>query len=238
MSTNLENLSSAKSPLGDLGVKAVLFDMDGILYDSMPEHVQAWHETMSAIGIPTPKEEYYPHEGRTGRATIQIFFNKYFGREATDEEVISLYAQKTQRFVELSTQVRLMPGALEVLQIVKEMGLQRIVVTGSGQRTLFDELDTHFPGYFDKNLLVTAHDVQYCKPHPEPYLTGLRKGNLLPKEAIVIENAPLGIESARAAGIFTVGVNTGPMPEKALWDAGANVVYPSMRALRDYFFCS
>ncbi|MDR0542371.1 MAG: HAD-IA family hydrolase [Dysgonamonadaceae bacterium] len=214
-------------------IKAVLFDMDGVLYDSMPGHVQAWHEVMSALGIPASKEEYYLHEGRTGQATIRIYFNQFFGRDATDEEYENLYARKTRRFVELGFQAKPMPGALEVLQKVKALGLQRILVTGSGQNSLFEELDTSYPGYFDKNLLVTAYDVRYGKPHPEPYLMGLKKGNLLPEEAVVVENAPLGIASARAAGIYTVGVNTGPLPDDALWDAGANVVYPSMQALAE-----
>jgi len=205
--------------------------MDGVLYDSMPCHVQAWYETMSSVGIPVPKEDYYLQEGRTGSATIQLYFNKFLGRDATDEEIVSLYARKTRRFEELNTQTLLMPGALEVLQKVKSMGLQRIVVTGSGQKTLFEELDAYYPGYFDKNLLVTAYDVQYGKPHPEPYRMGLTKGNLLPEEAIAIENAPLGVESARAAGIYTVAVNTGPLPDSVLWEAGADAVYSSMKVL-------
>ena len=207
--------------------------MDGVLYDSMPEHVQAWYEVMSAIGIPAPREEYYLHEGRIGSATIQLYFNRIFGRDATDKEITTLYARKNRRFVELNTQPRSMPGALEVLQKVKAMGLQRIVVTGSGQNTLFEELDAYYPGYFDKNLLVTAYDVQHGKPHPEPYRMGLEKGNLLPAEAIVIENAPLGIKSARAAGIYTVAVNTGPLPDSVLWEAGANTVYPAMGVLAE-----
>jgi HAD superfamily hydrolase (TIGR01509 family) len=207
--------------------------MDGVLYDSMPGHVQAWHEIMSAAGMPADKEEYYLHEGRTGRATIQIYFNQVFGRDATDEEYENLYTRKTQRFVELGFHTQPMPGAWEVLQKVKDLGLQRILVTGSGQNSLFEELDTHYPGFFDKTRLVTAYDVQYGKPDPEPYLMGLKKGHLLPQEALVVENAPLGVESARAAGIYTIAVNTGPLPDRVLWDAGANVVYPSMRALAE-----
>jgi HAD superfamily hydrolase (TIGR01509 family) len=214
-------------------IKAVLFDMDGVLYDSMPGHVQAWHEVMSEIGISVPKEVYYLHEGRTGRATIQIYFNQFFGRNATNEEYETLYARKTQRFVALGFHTKPMPNALEVLQKVKSLGLQRILVTGSGQNSLFEELDSHYPGYFDKNHMITAFDVQHGKPHPEPYLMGLEKGHLLPEEAIVIENAPLGVESARAAGIYTVAVNTGPLPDSVLWNSGANQVYPSMRVLAE-----
>jgi HAD superfamily hydrolase (TIGR01509 family) len=126
-----------------------------------------------------------------------------------------------------------MQGALEVLQKVRDLGLQCIIVTGSGQKSLFDKLEKHYPNFFDKDLMVTAYDVQYGKPHPEPYLMGLQKGGLKPSEAIVVENAPLGVASGRAAGIFTIAVNTGPLPDKILWEAGANALYPNMHALAE-----
>ncbi len=81
--------------------------------------------------------------------------------------------------------------------------------------------------------MVTAFDVKYGKPNPEPYLMALNKGNLKANEAIVVENAPLGVQAAAAAGIFTVAVNTGPLDDNILLDAGANVLFPSMQALCD-----
>jgi HAD superfamily hydrolase (TIGR01509 family) len=214
-------------------IKAVLFDMDGVLYDSMPEHVQAWEETMSAVGTAFEPGDFYLYEGRTGHSTINLLFNRTFGRDATQEEKISIYARKTNRFKELNTVSKPMPGALEVLEKVKALGLKRVIVTGSGQQSLLENLNRLFPGFFEKNLLVTAYDVKHGKPNPEPYLLGLKKANLKPDEAIVVENAPLGIESAVAAGIFTIAVNTGPLPDKVLWDAGANALFSSMTALAE-----
>ena len=214
-------------------IKAVLFDMDGVLYDSMPTHVQAYADTLSKWGLKADPEDFYRMEGRTGHSTIDIIIKRNWGRNATEEEKETIYSQKAQRFVELNKISRLMPGALEVLEKVKQLGLMRIVVTGSGQPTLFNNLDAHFPGFFDNNLMVTAYDVQHGKPHPEPYLTGLKKANLKAEEAIAIENAPLGIESAVAAGIYTVAVNTGPLPDEVLIKAGAHALFPSMNALAD-----
>ena len=108
-----------------------------------------------------------------------------------------------------------------------------MVITGSGQPTLFNNLDTHFPNFFERDLMVTAYDVKHGKPHPEPYLMGLKKANLNPDEAIAIENAPLGIESAVAAGIYTIAVNTGPLPDDVLLKAGAHSLFPSMKALAE-----
>jgi HAD superfamily hydrolase (TIGR01509 family) len=189
---------------------------------------------MSAIGVESSLEDFYLFEGRTGHSTIDILFKRTFGRAATLEEKETIYARKAKRFVELGqAESTPMPGSLEVLKKVKTLGLQRIIVTGSGQHFLFEKLHKDFPGYFDKNRMVTAYDVSKGKPHPEPYLKGLEKGNLIPEEAIVIENAPLGVESARAAGIYTVAVNTGPLPDTVLWEAGANILFPSMTALAE-----
>ena len=205
--------------------------MDGVLYDSMPHHVRAWGETLSAWGLNAEPEDFYMMEGRTGASTIDIIMNRIWGRSATPEEKETIYSQKAQRFVELNRQTNLIPGALDVLEKVKRLGLRRMVVTGSGQPTLFENLDTHFPGFFESDLMVTAFDVQHGKPHPEPYLMGLKKAKVEPQEALVIENAPLGIESAVAAGIFTIAVNTGPLPDEILLKAGANALFPSMKAL-------
>ena len=76
--------------------------------------------------------------------------------------------------------------------------------------------------------MVTAFDVKYGKPNPEPYLMGLQKAGIKPNEAIVVENAPLGVRAGVAAGIFTVALNTGPLPDEALTSEGANLLFPSM----------
>ncbi|MDL2224376.1 HAD-IA family hydrolase [Bacteroidales bacterium OttesenSCG-928-M06] len=215
-------------------IKAVLFDMDGVLYDSMPSHVKAWYDTMSAWNTVSSPEDFYLFEGRTGESTVNIIFNRSFNRDATREEIETIYAQKAQRFEELEQSgAKPMPGALSVLQKVKELGLLRVIVTGSGQKSLFSKLDTHFPGIFDRNLMVTAYDVKYGKPHPEPYLMGLQKANIRPEEAIVVENAPLGVESGHGAGIYTIAVNTGPLSDNVLLDAGADKLFHSMTELAE-----
>jgi HAD superfamily hydrolase (TIGR01509 family) len=215
-------------------IKAVLFDMDGVLYDSMPYHVQAWCDTLLALEIKHEPMEIYLWEGRTGASIVDILFNRNWGRSATQEEKTTIYSQKAQRFDELSKHLKPMPGAWEVLEKIRQLGLKRIVVTGSGQFTLFENLSTHFPGFFENKEIVTAYDVKHGKPHPEPYLIGLKKANVQAREAIVIENAPLGVESAVAAGIRTIAVNTGPLPDKVLLDAGTHYLLPSMKALRTF----
>ncbi len=215
-----------------INLKAVLFDMDGVLFNSMPNHAKSWHEVMKRFGFGLSLEEVYMHEGRTGAGTINLISNRERGHDATEEEIQQIYKAKTEEFNKLPEAQR-MPGALEVLTKIKEEGLTPIVVTGSGQLSLLDRLNHNFPGIFRKELMVTAFDVKHGKPNPEPYLMALQKGGLQPNEALVIENAPLGVEAGAAAGIFTIAVNTGPLPDHVLLDAGANLLFSSMPDFND-----
>jgi beta-phosphoglucomutase-like phosphatase (HAD superfamily) len=119
-----------------------------------------------------------------------------------------------------------------VLETLKEAGVERILVTGSQQNTILERIDRDFPGLFGE-VKVTGHDVRKGKPNPEPYLKGMAKAEKKPHQCIVIENAPLGVQAAHAAGCFTIGVTTGPIPEKDLYKAGADIVYKSMDELAD-----
>ncbi len=212
-------------------LKVVLFDMDGVLYDSMKWHAKSWKETMDEFDIPSTSDEFYLYEGMVGRSTINHLMNRERNRDATQEETDAIYKRKTELFSKYNDG-SLIPYAYDFVKQVHDDGLICAIVTGSGQPTLINKIETNFPGLFSKERIVTAFDVKHGKPHPEPYLMGLEKaGHLKPNQAIVIENAPRGVEAAVAAGIFTIAINTGPIPEKILADAGANIVLPSMEAL-------
>lgn len=213
-------------------LKAVLFDMDGVLFDSMPNHAYSWSHAMTQFGLHITPEEAYMHEGRTGAGTIDILARRCWGREATEEEKQKIYKAKSDLFSQCP-EAKKMPGAQELLEKVKAAACARIVVTGSGQLSLLDRLDHNFPDIFCRELMVTSFDVKYGKPNPEPYLMGLQKGHIEPWEGIVVENAPLGVQAASAARIFTIAVNTGPLPDHVLLDAGADLLFPSMQALCD-----
>ena len=215
-------------------LKAFLFDMDGVLFDSMPGHAVAWVKAVERFGLSMTAEEVYMNEGRTGAGTINALAQRTWGRDATESEIKEIYAAKSEefnRYFEQQGEAPVMPGVTDVLNKVRARGLMRVIVTGSGQLSLLDNLNRHFPGQFSRELMVTAFDVKRGKPDPEPYLMGLQKAHLRADEAVVIENAPLGVQAAHAAGIFTIAVNTGPLPGSALWDAGADRVYPDMNAL-------
>lgn len=215
-----------------INLKAVLFDMDGVLFDSMKNHAKAWNKAMSIYGMNLSEEEAFMHEGRTGASTINIVCTRERGYNASEEEIKKIYQTKSEIFNSLP-KAEPMPGAYTLLRNIKDSGLQPILVTGSGQLSLLDNLNHHFPGIFQKEFMVTAFDVKYGKPNPEPYLMGLKKAGIEANEAIVVENAPLGVKAGVAAGIFTIAVNTGPLPDSALLDEGANLLFGSMLELSE-----
>lgn len=213
-----------------LAPKAVLFDMDGVLYDSMRFHSRAWHETATHHQLDSKPEDFYLFEGQTGESTINELFQRTFKRNATEQEKESLYKEKAELFNRYNDG-EAMKGASDVLAKVKEYGLKSLVVTGSGQHSLINKLNHTYPGCFDREKMVTAFDVKYGKPDPEPYLMGLKKAGVKANEAFVVENAPMGVQAAVAARIFTIAVNTGPLPDDVLLHAGANLLYPDMTSL-------
>lgn len=209
--------------------RAALIDMDGTLYDSMKNHTAAWHRLMTEAGIPCTRDEFYLYEGRTGASTINHLINRAWGRDATDEEKAEMYHRKTVYFNQLPT-VPPMPGALEMLNVFRQSGIRRVLVTGSGQNSLISRIDSDFPGMFEPSMRITSRDVTHGKPHPEPFIRAMQLARVSPSQAIVIENAPLGVEAGDKAGAFTIGVTTGPIPVQEMERAGAAVIFPSMQA--------
>ncbi len=213
-------------------LKAVCFDMDGVLYDSMSHHAEAWAKASADFGLGLTRHDVFMQEGRTGFSTIDIFTRKNWGRPTNDEEVDRIYARKCEYFNALP-EAKPMPGARTLLEQIKAEGLQIVLVTGSAQHSLLERLNRDYPDIFHSDLMVTGFDVTYGKPDPEPYLMAMHKAAVHPDETMVVENAPLGVRSAVAAGAYTVACNTGPLPDNVLSDEGAAIVFPSLQALSD-----
>ncbi|MDE6012238.1 MAG: HAD hydrolase-like protein [Prevotella sp.] len=215
--------------------KAVLFDMDGVLYDSMPNHAIAWQLSMEKFGIHMTKADAYATEGARGVDTIRMMVKTQQGRDIDEAEAQTMYNEKTRQFHALP-ETPVMPGIMDLMAQIKSDGLTIGVVTGSGQRPLINRLIKDFGSYLDENHIVTAYDVKRGKPAPEPYLMGLKKvGGINPWEAFIVENAPLGIKAGVTAQVFTIAVNTGPLPDEALLNEGANLLFPRMTVLSQHW---
>ena len=214
--------------------KAVLFDMDGALYDSMPNHAYSWHNSMAAFGIEMSEADAYAHEGMRGVETIKKIVKEQRGIEISDEESQRMYAEKSRIFA-TRPEAKIMEGVIDLQRKIKSLGMKIVVVTGSGQHSLLEKLTHDFSGLIEPGMIVSSFDVTRGKPHPMPYLKGMEKAGVEPWEAIVVENAPLGVRAAVAAKIFTVAVNSGPLPNEMLAAEGANIIFDKMTDFNDVF---
>jgi HAD superfamily hydrolase (TIGR01509 family) len=203
--------------------KAVFFDMDGVLYDSMGHHAEAWSNAFRHFGIDFPQEMVYQNEGRTSQSTINLVYQQNEKRDATDLEINQIYSKKTE-LIEFFSDTIPFKGAIGLMENLKKHGIDIWVVTGSSQDKFLDALLQDFGEFISPNQVVSGKDVKQGKPHPEPYLIALKNSGWKPSEVVVIENAPLGIQSAKAAGIFTIAINTGILADSVLWDSGADLV--------------
>lgn len=211
--------------------RVALFDMDGVLYDSMPYHARAWHSSMAHYGVEMSEAEAYAFEGMRGFETIKIVAGRQWGREVSDAEATEMYALKSAHYAAFPT-AGLIPGVHRLQEAMVEAGLRVGVVTGSGQHSLLERIQRDFHGLIDPAIFVTALNISHGKPAPDPYLRGMEEAGSEPWQTMVVENAPLGVRAGVAAGAFTVAVNTGPLPDEALADEGADLVLHSMDELR------
>lgn len=213
-------------------IKAVFFDMDGVLYDSMPNHEYTWINSLKEYGIKLPPEEAYMNEGRTGFATIRIAFEKYLNRMPSKAEEEDVYAIKT-RLMAQRPKVPILPGMQALLKQLLSNGIKVYVVTGSKQPTLVSKLNTDFG--ISSNNIITGADVMRGKPDPEPYLIAWQRSGIEKEQCVIVENAPMGVQSAKAAKIHTIAVNTGKLKDSVLTDAGADELFTNTTLLCDSF---
>lgn len=215
--------------------RAYFFDMDGVLFNSMPHHAIAWEEVMKEHDLPFTAYDCYLNEGRTGESVIREAMWKARNRDATPDEIKQIYTEKSNRFNLLAQQAGgtvVIDGVAEVLRYVQSTGSQIWVVTGSGMRSLLDNLNNALPPVFQHDRMITAFDVTHGKPDPEPYLKAWERSGLKKEQCFVIENAPLGIRSGKAAGLTVYAVNTGILMREDL--AQADQVFDSMAELLEF----
>lgn len=224
----------ARTGFASLCPKAVLFDMDGVCYDSMPYHVVAWQQSMAHFGLVMTADDAYATEGARGIDTVRQLVKRQRGVEISLEEAQTMYDLKSKIFHDMTPPPPVMPGILDLMAKIRASGLLTGIVTGSGQRPLIARLLRDFGQFITEEHIVTAYDVERGKPAPDPYLAGLqRMGGLQPYEALVVENAPLGVAAGVAAGCFTIAVNTGPLPDEMLTREGADMIFRKMTDLAE-----
>jgi beta-phosphoglucomutase len=186
--------------------KAILFDFDGTIADTMKQNYDAWKYSLALYNFFLDEEHYYSEEGKRPRDIVSDFTDN----EAIIQEIITL---KEKYFIE-NYKIKIYDGVFELLTNLKGSIKIALVTGGAQHRIEYILREAGLHGYFD--LVVTANDVTKGKPDKEPYEKALKYLGLDAKECVVIENAPMGIKSAKAANIFCIALESTLCKDKLL----------------------
>jgi HAD superfamily hydrolase (TIGR01509 family) len=225
-----ERLMSCLGQTPCINLKAFLFDVDGIIYDSMKSYEVAWCKGFQTIGLEIPKEEPYIHEGNSSRNTVIELVKQYQNRVATEKEIETVISERDIVLTEFDNPV-IFKGCKELIAKLIKRGFKVGFVTSSSRKDLKTKMVMDFDNIINEDFIITGNDVQLKKPYPVPYLVALEKLNIKANEAIVIENSPLGTLSAKRAGIPCLCVNTGPLMPEILIKYGGWGVFKSIEDL-------
>ncbi|KGK98596.1 HAD family hydrolase [Methanococcoides methylutens] len=184
-------------------LNSLIFDADGVLMDSMPCHADAWVHTFSEVGIDIVRQDIYDIEGSNHVGVIKLIFKKA-GREADPEIIEKLRVRKRELFLKKKN-IDPFDGMYNLLKKLKN-DFHLAVVSGSDRPIVDSMINEFYPDIFE--VTISGADVNNGKPDPEPYLKAMEILKVKKENCLVIENAPLGVDSAKNAGIYCVAVPT------------------------------
>jgi HAD superfamily hydrolase (TIGR01549 family) len=213
-------------------IKAVIFDIDGTLVDSVDLHARAWQEAFRHFGREIPYIEVRQQIGKGGDQLMPVFFSqaelKEFGKEMAEYR-----GELFKR--EYLPRVRAFPKVRELFERIRQDGKQ-IALASSAKE---DELKAYKKIAHISDLVeeqTSADDADKSKPHPDIFqaaLAGL--GAVAPAEAIVVGDTPYDAEAAGKAGLRTIGVLCGGFPEQELRAAGCIRIYQDPADLLEHY---
>jgi HAD superfamily hydrolase (TIGR01509 family) len=205
--------------------------MDGVVLDSMPHHLQSWQQALAPLGIELSAADLYPLEGVPTEQTAQKLTARLLGAPCSEEEAVRLAKAKRDAFAQ-AFEPTLVPGIGPLLYDLRGRGYRLALVTGSARRVVDESLaPTGLTDLFE--AIIPGDEVSRGKPHPEPYARAAAALDLPPEACLAVENAVLGIRSARAAGMGCVALET-TLTADQLLAAGAQHAFPGAPALRDW----
>jgi beta-phosphoglucomutase len=185
-------------------IRGVLFDLDGVIVDTLHYHYLAWNHMFGKHGGMVSERTVLLHEGRNSREILPILMQ---------ESGVDIPAEQQAQFIEAKrsyyrgiVQVEQYPNAFVVIDELRKRGYKVALVTACALKNMQHSLNPEQQTHFD--FIITGDEVPRAKPFPDPYLTAANQLGLKPGECLVVENAPLGIEAARNAGMYCAAIET------------------------------
>lgn len=193
-------------------MKAVIFDMDGVIVDTNPTHHTAWHRYFEQHGKPLTDADFLQYV--SGKHNSQIVRHLFADKPLTEAEIQQLGDEKEALFRDLYKPVITpVSGIPAFLKALKEAGIKTAVGTSAPLANLdfvLDELDLR--QYFD--VLLHERSITHPKPDPEVYQKAMSMLGVSPEESVIFEDSMTGIQAAKASGAYVVGVATTQSPDE------------------------
>jgi len=209
-------------------VKAVIFDLDGVLVDTAIYHFQAWHRLATSLGYSFSVADNEQLKGVSRVESLELIL-KWAGLEKSEQEKEQLLVQKNQWYLTLIEQLnpeQLLSGSLDLLNKLREKHI--LIALGSASKNALNILQkTGIVDYFD--ALIDGNVVSASKPDPEVFLKGAAALGVAPPYCLVLEDAQAGIDAAKAANMQVIGVGEADNLK------GADDIVANLGALVDKF---
>ncbi len=185
--------------------RAVLWDLDGTLIDSMPYHWEAWNEILTPLGYHFSAENFKPTIGLRNEEIIR----QHLKLDQIPAEIEQIMQAKEERYRAIVCErgLPLLDGVQQWLTWLKDQQWQQAIVT-SAPRDNVSAIQQATDLEMFMGTIICAEDVERGKPYPDPFLLAAKRLSVQPDRCIVIEDAPAGLEGARRAGMKTIGVLT------------------------------
>lgn len=195
-----------------MAYKGILFDFDGVVVKSMEQHFDAWQKAFAEKGVHITADAFFIMEGQ-GIDTISRKIGAAHGLSA--EEVAEVKKRKVGHYNQYMT-IEFYDNFLPMLKALHQKKIPKGIVTGGTRERVLKIVDKYFDDEF--SCIVTCDDTPRGKPYPDPFLKGAEWLRIKPQDCIVIENAPLGIQAAKEAGMTVIAITT-TLPAKFLEQA-------------------
>jgi HAD superfamily hydrolase (TIGR01509 family) len=203
-------------------MRALIFDLDGTLIDTVYAHVFAWQRAFVEAGMPIDGWRIHRRIGMSGGLFTRAAARE-LGRSLTEDETHQLQERHSQLFLEFLPERRPLPGAVKLLAYLREAGI-RFAIATSGRRP---EINASLAavGLGEDTVVIDRSDVEHAKPEPDLFLACQERLGVSTHDCIVVGDAVWDMLAARRAEMLSVGLLTGGYGEDELYRAGAYRVY-------------
>jgi beta-phosphoglucomutase len=185
--------------------KACIFDLDGVIVDTVEAHFIAWKSMADELNIPFTKEDNEHLKGISRNQSMKLILD-LGGIEKSDEEIAQYTTRKNAIYVDIiskMTPADILPGVLNFIELLKKNNIA-IAIGSSSKNTPTILKAVGLDSIFD--VVVDGNQVTHSKPDPEVFLKGAAQLNILPEDCVVLEDAISGVEAAKRGGMKCIGV--------------------------------